>query len=150
MRIQEFLQGKIKKLSRKEYKTYINSPEWRKKRKEYFSSKMYKTYPAGKVAGRFVCYCGCGEDNRLQLHHKTYKRLGNELISTDLVPVCQKCHQKIHKLQKESGMHLWGATKKQRKLEEKFQKSKTKRKQVVKEVTALVSKYQIKLKEIKI
>ena len=47
-------------------------------------------------------------------------------------------------------MHLWGATKKQRKLEEKFQKSKTKRKQVVKEVTALVSKYQIKLKEIKI
>ena len=38
----------------------------------------------------------CGEQSPLQLHHKTYKRLGREK-DTDLVAVCEPCHKLIHK-----------------------------------------------------
>ena len=93
-----------------DYKKYIRSNAWRRKRTQYFESKMYNTYPTGKSAGKFVCYV-CGSDDNLQLHHRTYKRLGNERINVDLVPVCQKCHTNIHKLQKKKGCDLWKATK---------------------------------------
>ncbi len=94
------------------YTKYIQSEVWRRKRRKYFTSKMYKTYPTGKKAGKFVCYC-CGSEERLDLHHRTYKRLGKERIAVDLVPVCKGCHSNIHKLHKE-GRTLWRATKKVR------------------------------------
>jgi len=95
------------------YNQYIQSEAWRRKRRKYFTSKMYKTYPTGKAAGKFVCYA-CGSSDRLDLHHKTYKRLGNENITVDLVPLCKVCHDDVHKLQKSKGWNLWGATKKVR------------------------------------
>jgi phage terminase large subunit GpA-like protein len=91
-----------------DYNEYIKSNAWRRKRKQFFESKMWKTYPHGVKAGKFVCYC-CGSDERLDLHHRSYKRFGNERISTDLIPVCRKCHDEIHKTQK-SGIQLWKAT----------------------------------------
>lgn len=97
-----------------DYKKYIRSTAWRNKRKQYFESKMYNTYPTGKAAGKFVCYV-CGSDDNLQLHHRTYKRLGNERINVDLVPVCQKCHTNIHQYQDKTGYNLWGATKRYKK-----------------------------------
>ena len=91
-----------------DYNEYIQSSKWRSKRKQFFESNMWKTYPHGKEAGKFVCYC-CGADERLDLHHRTYKRFGNERINIDLIPVCRKCHEEIHKKQK-SGTQLWKAT----------------------------------------
>ena len=91
------------------YNKYIQSEAWRRKRRKFFTTKMYNTYPAGKKAGKFVCYC-CGSDERLDLHHRTYKRLGEERIQQDFIPVCKKCHSDIHKLHKK-GRPLWGATK---------------------------------------
>lgn len=35
-----------------------------------------------------VCYCY----GKLEPHHRTYERLGNELAS-DIIPVCRKCHK---------------------------------------------------------
>ena len=94
-----------------EYHNYIQSEAWQRKRRQYFTSKMYNTYPAGKKAGKFVCY-GCGADGNLHLHHKTYKRLGCELISVDLIPLCEKCHDKAHKKEKlNPKITLWTATK---------------------------------------
>ena len=98
-------------LTRMEYKSYIQSEKWRRKRSQYFSSKMYKTYPTGKKAGKFVCY-GCGADGSLQLHHRTYKRLGCERINVDLIPLCRECHVKTHENHKRSNNgNLWRATK---------------------------------------
>lgn len=37
----------------------------------------------------------CEESKFLQLHHKTYKNLGNEKLS-DLVYLCNKCHHETH------------------------------------------------------
>ena len=91
------------------YHDYIKSEAWQRKRRKFFSSKMWKTYPEGLKAGKFVCYC-CGSDNRLDLHHRTYKRLGRERISVDLICVCRNCHNNIHKVNK-SGKGLWGSAK---------------------------------------
>lgn len=44
---------------------------------------------------------GCGIEKRLQLHHMTYERLGEEL-STDLIWLCGGCHTQLHKHGKKS------------------------------------------------
>lgn len=73
------------------YNDYINSLAWRLKRQEYFAA---KDMPQG-------CQ-GCGYNGKyLEIHHKTYDRLGNEQL-TDLVPVCHDCHMEIHR-----GFDMW-------------------------------------------
>ena len=62
----------------REYEEYINSPRWWKKRRSAFSH-----------YGRFCSRCGETED--LEVHHKTYERLGHELLD-DLEVVCFMCH----------------------------------------------------------
>jgi len=37
----------------------------------------------------------CGSRVRLQVHHKTYVRFGNERMG-DLVTLCESCHAKEH------------------------------------------------------
>ena len=37
----------------------------------------------------------CGERYYLEVHHKTYKRLGNE-EPDDLIVLCRSCHAKVH------------------------------------------------------
>ena len=60
-----------------EYERYIRSTKWRKRR------------------ARFACthpkICTCGSNESLQLHHRSYERLGNEL-DQDLMWLCQPCH----------------------------------------------------------
>ena len=49
--------------------------------------------------------CVCGNLNDLEVHHKTYKRLGREKLS-DLVLLCKYCHKELHRrvCNKESGL----------------------------------------------
>lgn len=68
---------------------YLRSEYWRKTRERYFSSAL----PQG-------CYV-CGEE-KVDLHHKTYKRLGREPL-TDLLPLCREHHTACHKLVREKG-----------------------------------------------
>ena len=96
-------------LPRSEYYNYIKSEAWQRKRRQYFTSKLYNTYPRGKKAGKFVCK-KCGVDNDLHLHHRTYKRLGCEMIAVDLVPLCGECHKEVHqKLKDNPKLTLWRA-----------------------------------------
>jgi 5-methylcytosine-specific restriction endonuclease McrA len=44
---------------------------------------------------RNICEC-CGmEGVAFDVHHKTYERLGNELIE-DCEVLCEQCHDKLH------------------------------------------------------
>ena len=92
------------------YDQYMNSPEWENKKKQYFQSKMPKS-----------CL-GCGA-RRVQLHHRYYIRLGKEKL-TDLVPLCGKCHLKVHKYLKEHNLSV-GATRTALKKLFKWNKIKT-------------------------
>lgn len=61
-----------------EYKRYISSAEWKKKREKCFKRDGYE------------CRI-CGSKADLQCHHKTYVRVGGE-EPNDLTTLCEKCH----------------------------------------------------------
>lgn len=65
------------------YLTYLRSNEWFKVREKVL-----------KLDG-FKCR-KCSSSLRLQVHHKTYKRLGRERMS-DLITLCYLCHKSHHK-----------------------------------------------------
>jgi hypothetical protein len=64
------------------YIAYINSLEWQCKRREAIN----------RARGQ---YERCGSMQRLQVHHKTYCRLGHELPE-DLEVLCRLCHELEH------------------------------------------------------
>lgn len=74
---------------------------------------MRERYWASKLPNN--CFC-CWAEWRpgFHLHHRTYKNLGNERLM-DLVPVCQDCHDLIHRLYRAEPkwrrIGLWGLTK---------------------------------------
>ena len=67
------------------YQKYLQSEKWKKKRKEIYELRK------GKCE-----ICKCKLYRSYHVHHKTYKRLGNE-INSDLVLLCEKCHVEIHR-----------------------------------------------------
>lgn len=73
-------------MKRDEYRNeYLFSEHWSKTRRRLFGKNRQKRYCAG-----------CRKDDvSLDVHHKTYTRLGNEKLR-DLILVCRDCHSKIH------------------------------------------------------
>jgi 5-methylcytosine-specific restriction endonuclease McrA len=84
------------------YKEYLASEHWRDVKDRFMKSKFRKK-----------CFV-CGSKNKLNLHHKTYIRVGNEYL-TDLCLLCEECHKKVHEREKptrgtnRNGKVLWGA-----------------------------------------
>lgn len=76
-------QAALEHLGYEDYPDYINSPHWREVRARFRNSDRPQT-------------CICGADGVL-LHHKTYQRLGAEHLD-DLVALCAKCHDMVHRL----------------------------------------------------
>lgn len=64
------------------YNDYLKSKHWYFKRKEFFNKNS-------KICNK------CRSKKNLVVHHKTYKHIGNELLS-DLICLCEKCHNKFH------------------------------------------------------
>jgi hypothetical protein len=77
------------------YKQYMQSDEWKKKRRLIYIRDVY-------------CKA-CNSGSNLGVHHKTYKRLGEEKLS-DLVLLCKPCHFKCHdlfKADRSNSLHYW-------------------------------------------
>ncbi len=73
---------------KQEYQKYLKSPKWKAKRKTVLEERNY------------TCE-RCGDKPTLHLlhvHHKTYERIFNELL-TDLELLCKPCHKKEHEKQ---------------------------------------------------
>ncbi len=66
------------------YSNFIRSNAWRSKRKKFLASKLFTG-----------CCWICGSKNRIQVHHKTYVRIGKEKLN-DLVALCENCHNELH------------------------------------------------------
>jgi len=64
------------------YSSYINSEAWKEKRKERL-----------RFAGRRCELCNRSSD--LDVHHRTYERLGDEKLN-DLIVLCSTCHRQFH------------------------------------------------------
>lgn len=93
-------------MNQAEYQDYLKSEHWQDVRRRYCASKLHKG----------GCYI-CGSHFNLNLHHKTYTRLGNERLN-DLIYLCNPCHERLHKKLKvcASGRTgLWNIARKLRK-----------------------------------
>ena len=66
---------------RLEYKTYLQSPEWRVVRKK-------------QLRNQRDCQA-CGSKEHLNIHHMTYHRLGFEKLK-NLKTLCKTCHRQLH------------------------------------------------------
>ena len=73
----------------KRYNDYMHSDTWRRK------AEQRRLIDDCKCT---MCGCTGTKYNPLQIHHLTYKHLGNEDVYTDLVTVCEQCHVAIHRL----------------------------------------------------
>jgi 5-methylcytosine-specific restriction endonuclease McrA len=69
-------------MTKAQYAEYLQSTAWKEKRR--------------LIMQRCRGYCeGCGSAPATQVHHLTYKHVGNELLF-ELVAVCDPCHDRIH------------------------------------------------------
>lgn len=68
------------------YQEYLESPEWAEKRRAVLA----------RAAGRCEA-CGV-EGVPLEVHHRTYERLGDEDVDSDLRALCRACHESAHGL----------------------------------------------------
>jgi len=63
-------------------------------RKQYQTSRHWKSFRT-RCLEELPYECACGVNVSLNLHHKTYTRIGHEEL-TDVVWVCSGCHKAIH------------------------------------------------------
>lgn len=67
------------------YRSFISSPSWRQSRAKLKELK----------AARYRCrLCNAGKAAQLEVHHRTYARLGHERVS-DLTALCRECHRLV-------------------------------------------------------
>ena len=64
------------------YRTYLGTDEWQEKRRQVLTR------------DKSICQM-CYASRAVQVHHLSYKHLGDEPL-TDLVSVCIRCHSQIH------------------------------------------------------
>ena len=73
---------KVLKLRAMPYAEYLTTPHWRKKRRD-----AIRHY--GEKCNR------CGGTDGIQVHHRSYKRRGEERME-DLEVLCEGCHENEH------------------------------------------------------
>ena len=67
----------------REYEEYMRSDEWAAKRKRALERACHQC-------------TGCGAQERLQVHHKSYLRFGGGELDRDLTVLCESCHRDTH------------------------------------------------------
>jgi hypothetical protein len=68
------------------YNAYLNSSEWKEKRAERLAIDSWHCSNCDKHESEAT----------LQVHHLTYKNVGDEYVGVDLVTLCIDCHQQQH------------------------------------------------------
>lgn len=67
-----------------EYKAYLRSPKWKRKRKRVLKRANY------------ICE-KCHKEKAWQVHHLTYAHIFHERLK-ELIALCERCHLKEHDL----------------------------------------------------
>ena len=74
-------------MNKTQYHAYLRSPEWQALRLRVLKRDGYKC-------------AHCGASKPLDVHHKTYERVGRERMR-DLVALCRECHEAEHEVEPE-------------------------------------------------
>jgi 5-methylcytosine-specific restriction endonuclease McrA len=75
---------RVEELRAMPYSEYLETPEWRVTRRHATKAAEDKCQRCGRLS------------RRLDVHHRTYERLGREDSMSDLEVLCRQCHQKEH------------------------------------------------------
>lgn len=94
------LSARLRELGYRTYADYLASDHWRA-----FKASWVPRRTRNK---RAVCEF-CLSADRLDLHHRTYKRLGAERPA-DLVLICERCHSRVHRWFNSGRKSLWTTT----------------------------------------
>lgn len=87
------------------YAEYLASGHWKSLRERFWASRLH----------RRCCYACGASAVPLEVHHKSYRRIGNEKLA-DLCLLCRGRHGETHELDRARGKGcLWGAAKRLRK-----------------------------------
>ena len=78
------VEEQVSKRRRMRYKNYLESPEWQGVRMQALE------YAGGR------CQL-CNSSDHLNVHHRTYERLGEEQES-DVTVLCKSCHELFHEV----------------------------------------------------
>jgi hypothetical protein len=76
-------QARLDEIKRMPHANYLQTREWKARKYQTLSRAEYRCQ-----------VCGC-RDARLDVHHNTYERYGDEKIC-DLVVLCERCHGLFH------------------------------------------------------
>jgi hypothetical protein len=76
-------EARLAELRAMPYPLYLKTPEWR------------RTRAAALLRAGNACSLDMTHTDGLEVHHRTYERLGAELV-TDLAVLCHSCHQLHH------------------------------------------------------
>lgn len=82
------------------YFQYTNSEHWKQVRNRFYKRLNHKSQ----------CEA-CKSKKKLNLHHKTYERIGHEKLS-DLALLCNLCHRRVHREHSRNNLTLWATTEK--------------------------------------
>ena len=78
------------------YRDYLLTEHWKNVKGRFFKSKTFKNYQNHRHSeGCGRCFV-CLKNDKLHVHHKSYRRLGKEHIGRDLVALCSVCHKDLH------------------------------------------------------
>jgi hypothetical protein len=81
---QEAHRRRVHALRTMPYGEYLQTPEWQERRRVRLK------------AARYRCQVCNSKDQRLNVHHRTYERRGEELAA-DLIVLCEPCHHLFHR-----------------------------------------------------
>ncbi len=70
-------------MNQQDYSNYLKSAHWAETREKRLELDKHR------------CYL-CGKKKHLNVHHISYKNLGHENVSRDLVTLCRECHKMLH------------------------------------------------------
>lgn len=73
---------RLAELRKMEYGMYLRTPEWGRTRQQALERACFR------------CQV-CSGSARLEVHHRTYENLGNEMPG-DLTTLCKECHEVFH------------------------------------------------------
>jgi hypothetical protein len=99
---------RLAELGHASYRDYLRSPHWQDVKRRYRASKMPQD-------------CKVCRARWVELHHRSYRRLGNEKLH-DLVPLCAEHHKGAHAYHRAHGTRgghrsLWHLTRRYIKIE---------------------------------
>ena len=74
--------GGFEEMTSEQYRAYLQTDEWAHRRNIAVCCALHRCQ---------VCYRG----SRLEVHHRTYERVGHEMPE-DLIVLCADCHELFH------------------------------------------------------